>query len=123
MNTQQKLDRLAEYYAERDALELRKAEVIAQAIPGEYLKALDDINAEFSGKAQAAADNIAALEAEIKGDVLQGGETVKGAFFMAVWNKGRVSWDGKKLEGMMAIIPGLRDARKEGEPTVSLRKV
>jgi hypothetical protein len=42
---------------------------------------------------------------------------------MAVWNKGRESWDGKKLSGMMALIPQLEQARKIGEPTVSIRKI
>ena len=123
MSTEQKLDQLTEMYAQRDMLAQYKAEAIKQALPPEVIATLAEIEAEFSDKAAAVNDNIAALEAEIKADVLTCGATVKGATMMAVWNKGRVSWDGKKLEGMMAIIPGLAEARKEGEPTVSLRAV
>ena len=69
------------------------------------------------------AAKIAELRAEVQSEVLAGGATVKGSVYMAVWNKGRVSWDSKKLDGMMSIIPALKDARKEGEPTVSFRSV
>ncbi|CAK0771531.1 hypothetical protein CCP3SC15_4350001 [Gammaproteobacteria bacterium] len=41
---------------------------------------------------------------------------------MAVYTKGRVSWDSKKLDGMMILVPELASARKEGEPSVSIRK-
>ena len=48
--------------------------------------------------------------------------SVKGARLMAVWNKGRVSWDGKKLDGMRALIPQLNEARKVADPTVTIRE-
>jgi hypothetical protein len=37
--------------------------------------------------------------------------------------KGRVSWDGKSLDGYMAAHPEISAFRKEGEPSVSLRNV
>ena len=41
----------------------------------------------------------------------------------AIYAKGRISWDGSKLDGMMALIPQLKEARKEGTPSVRLRKI
>ena len=123
METEKKLDQLAEFVGQRDALELQKKEMISTVYTPEIAKAVADIEAEFAGKVEAVDTNIAALKAEIEADVLAGGNTVKGSSMMAVWNKGRVSWDGKKLDGMIALIPQLAQARKEGEPTVSFRAV
>ena len=123
METEKKLDRLAEFMFQRDALEMQKKEMISTVYTPEIAKAVADIEAEFAGKVEAVDTNIAALKAEIEADVLAGGNTVKGSSMMAVWNKGRVSLDGKKLDGMIALIPQLAQARKEGEPTVSFRAV
>ncbi len=41
---------------------------------------------------------------------------------MAIWNKGRASWDGKKLEGYAMDHPEILQAQKVGEPTVTFRK-
>jgi hypothetical protein len=64
---------------------------------------------------------IANLESEIKSEVLSRKQTIKFPNVMAVWNKGRVSWDSKLLEGMAKLEPKLLATRKEGEPSVSLR--
>jgi hypothetical protein len=82
-----------------------------------------EIDAEFSGAAQAVRDNIAKLENEIKGDVKQAGQTVKGQYFMAVYNKGRVTWNTDKMEAWMVTHPFLAEARKEGEPSISIRHI
>ena len=63
------------------------------------------------------------LKADIEADVIQKGESVKGARFTAVYVKGRVTWDTKMLDGMMSLIPQLADARKQGEPSAQIRKV
>lgn len=62
-------------------------------------------------------------ETEAKLAVLSLGGTVKGERFMFVWTKGRTTWDGGKLDGMASIIPQLNDAKKVGEPSVSIRQV
>ena len=122
-DTVEKLEMLANLYAQRDLLPLHKKEAIAQALPPEMVKALEDIEAEFSDTEQAVANNIAALEAEIKAAVIVNGSTIKGTAFMAVWNKGRVSWDSKLLDGFLMAHPELEKARKVGEPSVTPRKV
>jgi len=63
------------------------------------------------------------LTAEVKADVLNAGATVKGDYMMAVYNKGRVSWDTKGLDGFAIAHPEMQAFRKVGEPTITLRKV
>ena len=83
----------------------------------------NDIEIEFSGKNADVEDNIKKLEAEIKAEVVAGKKTVKGKFFQAVYVKGRVTWNTDKMEAWMNDHPFLAAARKEGEPSVTLRKV
>lgn len=42
---------------------------------------------------------------------------------MAVYNKGRVSWDSSGLNGYMVAHPEITAFRKEGEPSITLRKI
>jgi hypothetical protein len=117
-----KLDELAEMKAASKVLfaemERRRAEIMAPILPD-----LEALVAEFSPKTDAAAQREAQLEGEVKALVIGAGESVKGARLHAVYSKGRVTWDGKKLDGMMSLIPQLADARKEGEPSVTIRAV
>ncbi len=120
---QERLDQLADWQAKRDVLNMSKQDMIDEILTNEIREQLASIEAEFMPKFTALEENIAELTEQIKRDVLINGATVKGSFLMAVYNKGRVSWDSKQLEGMMAIIPGLVNARKEGEPSITLRKI
>jgi phage host-nuclease inhibitor protein Gam len=120
---EQMLDQLAEYYSRRDALALQKQELIDTVYTAEIRAKVAEIEAEFTGKGAAVSENIAALEEAVRAETLKAGATVKGSHLMAVWVKGRVSWDSKKLDGMMIVLPQLAAARKEGEPSVTLRKI
>ena len=51
------------------------------------------------------------------------GATVKANGLMAVYNKGRVSWDSKLLDGYAVAHPEILAARKEGDPSVTIRTV
>jgi hypothetical protein len=82
-----------------------------------------DIEIEFSGKAQDVEENIKKLEAEIKADVKATGASVKGKYFHAVYVKGRVTWNTDKMDTWLVDHPFLKEARKEGEPSITLRKV
>ena len=116
------LDKLSELYARRDVLAMQKQDAIALAMKPVQAQ-IDEINADYEATEQEVSNAIIEMEALVKHEVLELGATVKGYNLMAVWSKGRVSWDAKKLDGMMALIPALKEARKEGEPTVSIRKV
>ena len=111
------LKQLEEAYARRDLLQLQKAE----AIPAEVKRILEDIEAEFIDRIQANANLIADLEAEVKKAALSFGETVSGENIQVIHKKGSVTWDGAKLDGMMSLIPQLKDARKEGKPSAYIK--
>ncbi len=123
MDTKEKLNLLAEYMAQKDVLNLQKQELIDQVYTPEIRAMVADIEAEFAGKAQIVDDKISDMTDGIKIDVLNAGASVKGDVLHAVWTKGRVSWDSKKLEGLAIAIPAVLEARKEGEPSVSIRKI
>jgi hypothetical protein len=123
MNTQEKLNRLAELQAQVDAIRLHYEELRTSIIPAEIREQLAEIDAEASTEQQAASAGIDALTAEIKADVIAGGATVKADHLQAVYAKGRVSWDTKALDGYAAGHPEIAPFRKEGEPSVSIRKV
>jgi hypothetical protein len=133
MNTVEKLNQLDEFQSQKMLLDLDKKQMIEDVYNKLYTpevrQALDDIkkaeadiDAEFAIKSEAVDENIAKLTAEIREEVLSGKATVKGDHMMAVYAKGRVSWDTKALDGVVALHPELAQFRKEGDPSVSIRK-
>ena len=121
MNTIEKLNQLAELKSAVDALNIKKQALIESVLTPEIKQQLAEIDAEFAPEYEAVSEKTSALEQEIKTDVVQAGETVKGDHLMAVFNKGRVSWDTKGLDGALALAPWLEKFRKEGDPSVSIR--
>ena len=123
MNTIEKLNELAELYAQRDISMMEKQRLIDAIMTDEIKAKIAEVEAEYSGKSEAVTEKIAALESEVKELVKENGASVKGQFIHAVFTKGRVTWDSKQLDGLMIAVPQLAQARKEGEPSVSLRKI
>ena len=117
----EKLDRLAEFQAQRDLLNADKQAAIDSVLTPEIKARLAEIDAEFADKAAAVDENIDALEAEIKADVLTRGETIKGSRLMAVWSKGRVTWDNAALQSYMLTHPEVERFRRQSEPSISIR--
>ena len=125
MNTIEKLDKLSslemaietnrEYFGGLNEEQMKQ-------IPPEIKVALNKIDVEFNERQAEVGKQISELTDEIKQDVLNIGETVKGTYKMAVWNKARVTWDNKGLEGFMVAHPEIVAFRKEGEPSVTIRK-
>lgn len=118
----QKLERLSDLHAAADLAridyEARRAEVLRKV-----QDELDAIEAEFKPALEAAEANTAALEAEIRNDVLLRGESLRGSHYQAVYTKGRVSWDSTGMNEYARDHPDVLKLRKEGQPTVSLRAV
>jgi hypothetical protein len=114
------LDQLANYQAQKDYFHLQKQELIDQVLPPEIKARLEEIEAEFSDKLEAVDQNIASLEAAIKEEVLRSGASVKGTFLRAVWNKGRVTWDARRMDEYASAHPEVLAFRKQGEPFVRI---
>lgn len=121
--TIEKLDQLAELQFQRDAINLKKQELIDSVLTPEIKAKLEEIEVEFSGQVEAVDQKIAELSEQIKAEVLKEGASLKGRYLQAVYQKGRVSWDTKRLEGLMMVIPQVAEARREGEPGVSIRRI
>jgi len=121
MNIIEKLNQLAELKSAVDALNIKKQALIDSVLTDEIKQQLAEIDAEFTPEYQAVSEKTTALEQEIKTDVIQAGETIKGDHLMAVFNKGRISWDTKGLDGVLAVMPELAKFRKEGAPSVAIR--
>ena len=122
MTIAEMLNQLAEMRSQIDfyrmSWEQRRDEVLAP------VKAqLADLDAEFAPMIETAQESIGAMEAQVKQAILQRGASVKGDHLMAVWNKGRTSWDTRKLDGLMIALPQLKECRSEGAPSVSIRTV
>ncbi len=117
-----KLQRLGDLRAAADLArmdyESKRAEVLKK-VQAE----LDAIDVEFRPVLDAAEDNAAALEAEIKNDVLLRAESLRGGPYQAVYVKGRVSWDTKGVDEYARSHPDLLRFRREGQPSVTLRTV
>lgn len=82
-----------------------------------------EIDIEFSEKIDAADANAEKLKEEIKNEVKAAGKTITGKYKQAVYAKGRITWNTDKMEAWIVDHPFLKDARKEGDPSVSFRNV
>jgi hypothetical protein len=117
-----KLERLTNLRGAADVARLhyeaKRAEILKQ-IQAE----LDALDSEYQPIIEAAEDNIAALENEIKTDVLLYGESISGGTYRASYTQGRVSWDNDGMAKYAASHPDVLQFRKQGQPIVSLRAV
>ncbi len=82
---------------------------------------LDALNLEYKPVMERTEENIAALENEIKTDVLLYGESVSGGMYRATYTRGRVSWDSDGITKYAESHPDVLQFRKQGQPIVSLR--
>lgn len=98
--------------------EAKRAEILKQ-IQAE----LDALNSEYKPVLDAAEENIAALENEIKTDVLLYGESISGGMYRASYTQGRISWDNDGMTKYAASHPDVLQFRKQGQPIVSLRVI
>jgi hypothetical protein len=82
-----------------------------------------EIEAEFSGKAEAVDENIRKLTDEIKAEIVALKKSVKGEHYNAIYVSGRITWNTDKMEAWLNDHPFLKEARKEGQPSVTLRRI
>lgn len=117
-----KLERLSNLRGAADVARLnyeaKRMEILKQ-IQAE----LDALELEYRPVLEAADENIAALENEIKTDVLLYGESISGGSYRASYTQGRVSWDNDGMTKYAAAHPDVLQFRKQGQPIVSLRVV
>ena len=123
MDIYEKIEKYSDLTFGIDAVSQEKQALIDQVLTPEIKEKLAEIDAEFDPKADELSQQKSMLEADIKAEVLQAGQTVKGTFHSFVWSKPRVSWDTKALDGYALAHPEIQVFRSEGSASVSVRKV
>lgn len=123
MNAKELLDQLAELQASQSLLEMKYQEARDAVITPDIRSKLYEIDARLMPKIDKVTEELANLTNQVKTLVITEGATVKGQYLMAVYSRGRVSWNGKLLDGMSKLIPQLNEARTVGEPSVTIRKI
>jgi phage host-nuclease inhibitor protein Gam len=82
-----------------------------------------EIEAEFSGKAEAVDENIKKLTEDIKTEVKNLHYTVSGKSLQAVYVKGKKSWIPQRLDAYVETHPDIKECYTVGDPSVTIRKV
>ena len=123
MDIYEKIEKYSDLGFGIDSINQEKQALIDTILTPEIKEKLAEIDAEFDPKIEEISQEKAALEAEIKQEVLEAGRTVKGTYHSFVWSKPRVSWDIKALDGYAAAHPEIQQFRIEGSPSVSVRKI
>ena len=124
-------EKLAEEYMENyaDLTERLKmlsdnlAELKAKAIPVDVYKIIAELDDEYLPMIEQVQAALAYTKERIEQQVLDATTTWKGTRYMAVWNRGRETWDGKALDGFAMAHPEILQAKKIGNPTVTFRQV
>lgn len=115
------LNYLAELRAQQDALRI-EWEQLRDTILAPVKPELAALDTEYEPRMNAVMNAIASVETNVKQQVLGVGHTVKGEHLMAILISGRVSWDSKGLDGYAVAHPEIERFRKQGEPSVTIRK-
>ena len=116
-------DNLRAYFSDRRSAIMATIQPELDAIMAGVKAEIDTLEVEYNQRIAAGLEFAGKLESEIKVAVIANGASVKATHLHAVYTKGRITWDGKKLDGMMSLIPQLADARNVGDPSVTIRKV
>ncbi len=96
-----------------------KVETVMATIKDE----LDALEIELKPTLDSATTQKAEAESALKAAVLATGNTIRGSHLMAMWVKGRETWDTSKLAGFAVAHPELLELRKVGDPTVTIRAI
>jgi hypothetical protein len=118
--------KIEEYADALERLEMLKQNLETlreKVVPPEVHQALKELDEEYHPMIEAAEKHLEQIKEEVVSEVLQSAATIKGSRWMAIWNKGKETWDGAKLRGYAMAHPEIMEARKVGAPTVSFRRV
>jgi hypothetical protein len=118
----EKIEKYSDLGVGIDLIHQEKQALIDQVLTPEIKEKLAEIDAEFDPKVDELAEQKSMLEAEIKQEVLQAGRTVKGTYHQFVYGKPRVTWNVPALDGYAEAHPEIKQFRKLGNSSVSVRK-
>lgn len=96
-------------------------QLIHALLTEEQREKIREIHEEFDDRLTAVQESRSAAEDTLKVKTLEAGETLSHGPHKAIYNKGRVSWDSKGLDGLLLAVPQLKSLRREGQPFVSIK--
>jgi hypothetical protein len=118
----EKLFRLTNLQADTDLARMDYNEKRA-ALLEKVQTELDALEAEYKPVFETAEEEITALAAEIKNDVLLRSESVVGGAYCALYIQGRNTWDNDGMTKYAVAHPDVLKFRKPGQASVVLRAV
>lgn len=119
----EKIEKYSDLVFGIDTIALQKQELIDSILSPEIKAKLAEIDAEFDPQSEKLANEKAQLETEIKKEVVATGYTIKGIYHEFRYSKPRVTWLTDALDGYAEAHPEIKQFRKTGDPSVSVRKV
>lgn len=82
---------------------------------------LEAVDAEFGEMLREADEEVVRLEGEVKEAVREGGRSVKQEGIHVIYNRGRSTWDNRRLSSYAETHPEVLEFRRIGNPIVSIR--
>lgn len=110
-----KVNRLSEWQAQKDLLELDKQAQVKRIIPNDIAQFLADLEFEYKARVDALQANIEELTTEIRLAVLDSGESVRGMHLDILHVPGKLSWNTDRLLDLMEKYPELVECYKQGK--------
>jgi len=120
---QDKLNELFEARSQQQELIDIKQEAKNALITPDILVQMNIIDDHYGDQITSISNVVGMLEYEIKELILSMGMTVNGDNLQAVFVKGRVTWDSKKLMGYAEAHPEINNFKKVGKPTAQIRTI
>lgn len=108
--------------AELELMNAALESAVTAVIPAEVQMAIDEVKAEYEAKIEPLVANVEQLADVVKESAANVEATVKGSGYMAVYSKGRPSWNDDGLIKLAEQYPPIVAMRKEGKPSVSIRR-
>jgi len=121
MDVAELLEQYCDLHERLEALRAEAQENREAVIPPEVKAAITAVDEAYQPSIRALEEEIHMLKQQIEAGVLAIGQTVKANKAIAVYNRGRVTWDTQALEGYAAAHPEILQFRKEGPPYVTIR--
>jgi hypothetical protein len=123
LTTEQLLNELVLIEHQASKYTQAKEDVLEQLIPDLIMDQIKIEHAALDVQIKIQQAKVAIVKKIIMDQVLEAKATVATDNYSAVYNTGRKTWDTKGLEGYAVDHPQIYRFQKEGNPSVSFRKV
>lgn len=120
---QKLLDQLSESYDALDILRKSELDSVNKVMPPEVRQEIDAVHAEYAPKVSTAMNRIHGLEGLILGEVIKHEATISGRRHKAIFQRGKITWDTKKLNELSQRFYQILGAKKQGKSSARITRV